>query len=258
MNIHPTALVDNLAELHSSVTVGPYSIIEAGAVIGEGCSIESNVRIIGGTRLGRFNRIRHGAVLGCDPQDLTYDNRNSKQLIIGDFNDFREGTNISRGHKEEHGTVIGNHNYLMAFAHVGHDCVVGDHNIFANTATLGGHVSVEHHVFLSSHTAIHQFCRIGAYSLISGVSGVSQDVPPFVMADGHRAKVVGLNLIGLRRNGFDQQQRNQIKSAYRLIYKSGLKQAEALGRLRAGNPSRELNEIVNFIENSKRGIISHI
>jgi len=257
MNIHPTAIVDDRAELHPSVTIGPYSIIEAGVIIGEGCTIESNVRIFVGTSMGRCNRVCHGAVLGCEPQDLNFDSAISKPLTIGDYNQFREGTNISRGVKDEHGTVIGSHNYLMAFAHVGHDCQVGDHNIFANTATLAGHVTVEHHVFLSGHTATHQFCRIGAYSLVSGISGVAQDVPPYVMAAGHRAEVVGLNLVGLRRNGFKQPQRNRIKSAYRLIYKSGLKQAEAMARLKADDPSSEVEEIVNFIEHSQRGIISH-
>ena len=257
MNIHPTAIVDDQARLHPSVTVGPYSIIETGVIIGEGCTIESSVHIFEGTSLGRCNRVYHGVVLGCEPQDITFDATKSKPLTIGDYNQFREGTNISRGVNEEHGTVIGSHNYFMTFAHVGHDCLVGDHNIFVTSAIIAGHVTVEHHVFLSGHSATHQFCRIGAYSLVSGVSGVTQDVPPYVMADGHRAEVVGLNTVGLRRNGFKQPQRNMIKSAYRLIYRSGLKQAEALARLRADSPSAEVNQIVSFIEKSKRGIISY-
>ena len=165
--------------------------------------------------------------------------------------------NISHGVKEARGTVIGDHNYFMAYSHVGHDCIVGDHNIFANTATLGGHVTVEHHVFLSGHTATHQFCRIGAYAMIGGVSGINRDVPPYVLADGHRAEIVGLNVIGLRRNGFSQEQRNAIKRAYRLVYRSGLRLADALQRLRDEAPTDEVRRIVRFIDASKRGLLGH-
>jgi UDP-N-acetylglucosamine acyltransferase len=145
----------------------------------------------------------------------------------------------------------------MAYSHVDHDCIVGDHNIFANTATLAGHVTVEHHVFLSGHTATHQFCRIGAYAMIAGVSGVPRDVPPYVLADGHRAEIVGLNVVGLRRNGFSQEQRNAIKRAYRLIYRSGLKLAEALQRLRDEEPTDEALRIARFIDGTRRGLVDH-
>jgi UDP-N-acetylglucosamine acyltransferase len=255
--VHATAIVEAGATLQDSVTIGPYSIVEAGAVIGEGCIIESNVRIYGPTRLGRFNRVCHGATLGSEPQDLSYTPRNGRPLVIGDHNHFKEGVNISHGVKEAHGTVIGNHNYFMAYSHVGHDCIVGDHNIFANTATLAGHVTVEHHVFLSGHTATHQFCRVGAYALVAGVSGVPRDVPPYVLADGHRAEIVGLNVVGLRRNGFSQEQRNAIKRAYRLIYRSGLRLAEALQRLEHEEPTDEVLRIVRFVAASKRGLVDH-
>lgn len=256
-NIHPTAIVEAGAEVHESAVIGPYSIVDAGAVIGEGCVIETNVRIFGMTRLGGFNRVCHGATLGAEPQDLSYAPERAKPLVIGSHNHFKEGVNISHGIKEDHGTVIGNHNYFMTYSHVGHDCIVGDHNIFANTATLAGHVEVEHHVFLSGHTATHQFCRIGAYAMVAGVSGVPQDVPPFVLADGHRAEIVGLNIVGLRRNGFSQEQRNAIKRAYRLIYKSGLKLVEVLEHLKTEEPSDPVAHIVRFIERSKRGLIDH-
>lgn len=255
--VHATAIVEAGAILHESVRVGPYSIIESGAQIAEGCVIESNVRIYGRTRLGRFNRACHGVTLGSEPQDLSYIPEKGKPLVIGDHNHFKEGVNISHGVKEAHGTVIGHHNYFMAYSHVGHDCIVGDHNIFANAATLAGHVTVEHHVFLSGHTATHQFCRIGAYSMIAGVSGVPRDVPPYVLADGHRAEIVGLNVVGLRRNGFSQEQRNAIKRAYRLIYRSGLKLAEALQRLRDEEPTDEVLRIVRFITGTRRGLIDH-
>ncbi len=257
MNIHPTAIIEDGAEVHESAKVGPYSIIESGAVIGEGCVLDSNVRIYTDTRLGCFNRVCHGCTIGAEPQDLSFTPEQGKPLVIGDHNHFKENVNISRGRYREQGTVIGSYNFLMAFAHVGHDCDMGDHNIFANTATLGGHVELAHHVFLSGHVAIHQFCRIGPYVMIGGISGVTQDVPPYVMANGQRPQISGLNLVGLKRNGFGQTQRSAIKRAYRVLYKSGLKRAEALEVLRTEHNSAEVQEIIRFIEGSSRGLISH-
>lgn len=257
MRIHPTAIIEDGAEIHETVSVGPYSIIEAGAVIGEGCVIESCVRIYGQTRMGRNNRVCHGATLGSEPQDLTYTPDKSRPLTIGDGNHFKEGVNISRGVKTEGGTRIGNNNYWMAYSHAGHDCIVGDSNIFANTATLAGHVEVADRTFLSGQVAVHQFCRIGSYALVAGVSGVPQDVPPFVLADGHRARILGLNVVGLRRNGFTQEQRNIIKSAYRTIFRTGLRLAEALVKVEETFPaSPEAAQIVQFIQSSRRGVIS--
>jgi UDP-N-acetylglucosamine acyltransferase len=254
--IHPTAIIEDGAQVHPSASVGPYSIVEAGAVIGADCVIESNVRIYGATRLGTGNRVCHGATIGAEPQDLTYTPDKSRPLTIGDHNHFKEGVNISRGVKTEHGTVIGSHNYLMAFSHVGHDCVVGDHNIFANGATLAGHVELDHHVFLSGHVAVHQFARIGAYVMVAGLTGVSQDVPPFVLVDGHRAEIVGLNSVGLKRNGYDQAARGAIKQAYKTLYKTGLPREAALEALRAMDDAA-VDEIVAFVEGSARGLVSH-
>jgi UDP-N-acetylglucosamine acyltransferase len=256
LSIHPTAIVEEGARLHASVQIGPYSIIERGAVLGPGCVVESCVRIYGATRIGRDNRICHGATIGSEPQDLGFEPQAGKPLTIGDFNHFKEGVNISQGIKSDRGTRIGNHNYLMTYAHVGHDCVVGDHNIFANGATLAGHVEVQDGVFLSGQTAVHQFCRIGSVSMIAGVTGVPQDVPPFVIADGHRAKIIGLNVIGLRRNGYTQEQRNTIKAVYRVIFRSGLPRANALAKAQREHPSPETHQILHFIESSRRGVIS--
>ena len=256
MNIHPTAIVEDGAQLHASVTVGPYSIIESGAVIGEGCRIESGVRIFGATRMGAHNRVCHGATLGSEPQDLTFTPDKARPLVIGDRNHFKENVNISCGLKSEEGTRIGHDNYWMAFSHAGHDCIVGDRNIFANTATLAGHVEVEDGVFLSGQVAVHQFCRIGSYAMVAGVTGVAQDVPPFALADGHRARMLGLNLVGLKRNGFNQEQRNRIKAVYRLVLRSGLRLAEALVRAEREYPGPETDHIVQFIQSSRRGLIS--
>ncbi|MBV5308160.1 acyl-ACP--UDP-N-acetylglucosamine O-acyltransferase [Chromatium okenii] len=256
MRIHPTAIIEAGAQLHDTVQVGAYSIIEAGAVIGAGCIIDSCARIYGNTRMGMNNRVCHGATLGVEPQDFTFTPDRAKPLTIGDRNHFKEGVNISCGIKSDDGTRIGSDNYWMAFSHAGHDCVIGDHNIFANTATLAGHVTIEDRVFLSGQVAVHQFCRIGAYAMVAGVTGVAQDVPPFVLADGHRARMIGLNMVGLRRNGFTQIQRSQIKAVYRLILRSGLRLAQALIRAEQDYPSPETAHIVQFIQSSQRGLIS--
>ena len=258
MRIHPTAIIEDGADLHPSVSIGPYSIVEAGAVIGEGCVVDSHARIFGRTRVGKFNRICHGATIGAEPQDLGYRPDLGKPLTIGDHNHFKEGVNVSHGIKTDRGTVIGSHNYFMSYAHVGHDCVVGDRNILANTATLAGHVELAHHIFVSGQVAVHQFARIGAYVMVGGVTGVAQDVPPYVTVNGQRAEIVGLNLVGLRRNGFDQAARANIKRAYRILYKSGLAHKQAISRLRtefADDP--EVSAISEFVEASRRGLVSH-
>ena len=256
VKIHSTAIIEAGAQIHESVSVGPYSIIEAGAVIGEGCRIDSCVRIFSPTRMGAFNRVCHGATLGADAQDLAFEPAHARPLIIGDHNCFKEGVNISCGTKSEEGTRIGSHNYWMAYSHAGHDCIVGNHNIFANTATLAGHVEVEHHCFLSGQVAVHQFCRIGAYAMIAGVSGLPQDCPPFALADGHRARIVGLNVVGLRRGGFTQEQRSRIKAVFHLLFRSNLRLAEALARAETEHRSPETEQIVRFVQASRRGLIS--
>jgi UDP-N-acetylglucosamine acyltransferase len=256
MSIHPTAIIEEGARVHASVVVGPYSIVESGAVVGPGCVIESCARIYGATCMGSHNRICHGATIGSEPQDLGYRPEQGKPLTIGDHNHFKEGVNVSQGIKTERGTSIGSHNYLMAYSHVGHDCIVGDQNIFANTATLAGHVELEDRVFLSGQTAVHQFCRVGSLSMIAGVTGVPQDVPPFVIADGHRARIIGLNVVGLRRSNYTQKQRSTIKAVYRVIFRSGLPLAEALVKAGQDHPSPETSQIVRFFEASSRGVIS--
>lgn len=258
MSIHPTAIIADGAKLHPSVSVGPYSIIDSGAVIGAHCVIESQVRIHGPTRLGEHNRVCHGATLGCEPQDLTFTPARGRPLTIGDHNHFKEYVNVSQGVKSDTGTRIGSHNYFMAFSHVGHDCRVGDHNILANNTGLAGHAELAHHIFLSALVGVHQFCRIGAYVMVGGLSGVTQDIPPFVMANGQRAEMLGLNLVGLRRNGFSQESRTLIKRAYRLLYQSGLGRDQALARLQEEHGDvAEIQEIIRFVATSQRGLISH-
>lgn len=256
-NIHSTAIISDTAILHPSIQVGPFCIIEADTIIEENCILDSNIRIYKGTKLGRGNRLCHGVTLGSEPQDLTYTPAKARPLTIGDYNHFKEYANISCGVKTQLGTRIGSNNYFMAFSHVGHDCTVGDYNILANTATLAGHVEMDHHIFVSGQVAIHQFCRIGAYVMVGGLTGVAQDVPPYVLVNGQRAAIIGLNTVGLRRNGFTSEQRNLIKRAYKILYYSGLNREVALNKVRTLGDDREIQEIINFVMNSKRGLVSY-
>ena len=250
--IHPSATIEPGAELHPSVQVGPCSLIESGAHIGADCVIHSCVRITSATRMGAGNTVHHGTVIGDLPQDLSFAPTTNTYVEIGERNTFREHVTIHRATKPGSATRIGSDNFLMAYSHVAHDCMLGDRNVFANNATLGGHVDVDHHCFLSGHVAIHQFARIGAYVMVSGLSGVSQDVPPFVTVDGHRADIVGLNVVGLRRAGLDQGARRRIKAAYQLIYRSGLGRDAAIERLQAEDPTPEVQEIIRFLTSDRR------
>jgi UDP-N-acetylglucosamine acyltransferase len=254
--IHPSAIVEDGAHVHPSAQIGPFSIVEAGAAIGAGCVVESNVRVYRQTRMGQHNRICHGATIGSAPQDLSYTPERAKPLLIGNGNHFKECVNVSHGVKEDQGTVIGDGNFLMAFSHIGHDCIVGDANILANAATLGGHVRLGNRIFLSGHVAVHQFCRVGDYAMVAGLTGVRQDVPPYVTANGQAAAFVGLNLVGLRRAGFDQAQRSAIKRAYRMLLLSGMRTGEALQQLKSSAESDEVRNIIRFFEQSRRGVIS--
>lgn len=255
--IHPTAIVDSRATIHKTAEIGPYCHIDADVNIGEGSVIEGYVRIFSGTSLGRFNHIYHNTTLGGPPQDLTFDPAAITRLQIGDHNCLREYVSIHRSTNRDKPTTVGDNNYLMAYSHIAHDCQVGDRNIFANAATLGGHVLVDHHAFLAGHVAVHQFCRIGAYTIIGGLSGVREDVPPYIMAGGHRAAFIGLNLVGLKRAGFSQDQRTIIKQAYKILYKSKSSGKTALDNLRSDHLSSEVEKIIQFVEQSKRGILHH-
>ncbi len=255
-NIHPSAIVSGSARVDPSAKIGPFCIVEDDVEIGPDCVLESHVRVYSGTRTGAKNRISHGAAIGAEPQDLVYTPEKAKPLTIGEGNQFRENVVISSGVKEDHGTVIGNYNYLMNAAHVAHDCVIGDHNIFGSSATLGGHVQIADRTFLSGLVAVHQFCQIGSYVMVGGVSGVRQDVPPYCMANGQPTRYVGLNVVGLRRNGFSQQQRTAVKQAYRILFRSGMRLSAALETLRGMEQTPELEQILTFVENARRGLIS--
>ncbi|MBT5229744.1 MAG: acyl-ACP--UDP-N-acetylglucosamine O-acyltransferase [Methylococcales bacterium] len=256
MNIHPTAIISPEANIDSSVNIGPYSIIEANVTIGAHCTISSNARIYAGTEMGQHNRVDHGAVIGCEPQDLSYDSSILTKTIIGDHNVFREGANVSRGSSAEKSTIIGNHNYFMATFHVGHDCVLGDHNILTHGTVLAGHVLVGNNAFISGVAAIHQFCQMGDYSMTAGCSKIVKDVPPYAVADGNPATLIGINNVGLKRAGFTPKQRKAIKHAYNVIYKQSNSLEDALEQLSVDAIS-EVQNIIDFYRRSQRGVTTH-
>lgn len=253
--IHPTAIIDSTAKLADNVTVGPYAVIGHHVTIGSGTRIGAHAMIDSWTDIGCDNHIFQFASVGAPPQDLKY-NGEETHLKVGDRNRIREFATLHRGTVEGGGiTTVGSDCLFMAYSHVAHDCVVHDHVILANGATLAGHVEVEKNAILGGLAAIHQFCRIGCHTMISGGAMVAQDIPPYTVAQGDRAKTMGLNLIGLKRRGFSEETVRGLKQAYRLVYRSGLRLEDALQKIADEiAPSPELNHFVGFIKGSQRGI----
>jgi UDP-N-acetylglucosamine acyltransferase len=253
--IHPTALVDPRAELDHDVEVGPFSIVGPGVKIGKGTRVKSHAVIEGNTSIGEGNLIFQFATVGSVPQDLKYRGEDSL-LVIGDRNTIREFVSLNPGTAGGHMmTRVGSRNLLMMNCHIAHDCLLGDDNILANGATLGGHVVIEDYVFIGGLVGVHQFVRVGSSALLGAGSMVSKDVPPYCNATGDRARLRGLNLVGLRRRGFDKGQIQAIKKAYRIIFQSGLATKTALKKARKEIPgSVEVERLAVFIENSRRGI----
>jgi UDP-N-acetylglucosamine acyltransferase len=254
--IHPTAIVDQAAELGAGVTVGPYSIIQGRVSIGADTEIGPHVVIKEFTTIGARCRIFQFASLGEIPQDLKFKGEAS-QLIIGNDNTIREFATMHRGTAGGGGvTRVGEKNLFMAYTHIAHDCQVGNGVIMSNAATLAGHITVEDHAILGGLSAVHQFCRIGCYAFIGGCSAVHRDVPPFAMAVGNRAKLVGLNLVGLKRQGFADATLHQIKRAYELLFLSDLNLKEAITRVREELPGvPEVEHLLRFLEASERGLL---
>jgi len=252
--IHETAIIDSGATLGENVSVGPYSIIGPDVTIGDNCDIRSHVVIKGPTTIGQDNTIYQFASVGEDCQDKKYAGEPTR-LEIGDRNVIRESCTIHRGTVQDQSlTKIGSDNLLMAYVHVAHDCIIGDHNILANQVTLAGHVHVGDQVILGGMTGVHQFCHIGSHSFCAVNSIVVQDIPPFVMAQGHNARPRTINSEGLKRRGFSPEQIQNIRRAYKLLYRNNLTVDEALARIAELNePS--LDEFCQFVQHSQRGII---
>ncbi len=255
MSIHPTALVHPNARIEEGVEIGPYSVIGEHVSIGRDTKIASHVLIEGWTTIGERNRIFSFSSIGTAPQDIGY-REEETFVVIGNDNVIRECATIHRATtKEDRKTVIGNANFLMAYSHVAHDCKLGNNIIMANSVALGGHIVIGDFAILGGIVAVHQFVRIGSYSIIGGQSAVSLDIPPYVSAAGNRAKLYGLNLVGLKRKGFSDDVIATLKKSYKLLFRSGLTQDEAINRARTEfSGSAEVAMLVDFIRSSKRGV----
>ena len=258
MSLHPTAIIHPSAQIAEEVEIGPYAIIEEQVTIGKGTVVGPHAFIGKWTRLGENNQIFHMASVGAPPQDLKYKGEEC-WTRLGSGNVIREFATIHRGTVTGHAeTVMGNNNLMMAYSHVAHDCVVGNGNVFANSATLAGHVAVQDNVILGGLVAIHQFVTIGAYTMLGGGTLVGLDIPPYMIATSggkREAKLRGLNLIGLKRRGFTEETITNLKNAYKTLFMAHLKQDEAIARIRAEIVGcAEVDVLLDFIEKSQRGI----
>ncbi len=255
MNVHPTAIIHPGAKLASDVSVGPYSVIEDNVEIGAGTVIASHVVIRQYTTIGCGNRIFQFASIGEIPQDLKFHGEETR-LVIGDNNQIREYVTLNRGTEGGGGlTRLGSDNLVMAYAHVAHDCLIGDGVVLANAATLAGHIVVEDHASVGGLVGVHQFTRIGKFCFIGGMTAVVLDIPPFTLVSGNRAKLHGINVTGLKRQGFDENRIRDIKSAYRILFRSGLRLEEAVQKVMQEIPDcSDVDHLLKFIEESKRGV----
>jgi UDP-N-acetylglucosamine acyltransferase len=251
--ISPLAVIEEGAIIGEDVEIGPFCFISANAKIGRGTKIAASACIYGNTTIGEFNDIFSHAVLGSIPQDLKYAGE-EVELIIGDHNKIREFTLFNPGTAGGGGkTVVGNHNLFMGYVHLGHDVIIGDHCILANAATLAGHVEMGNFAVVGGMTPIHQFVKIGDYAMIAGASALSQDVPPYCLAEGNRAILRGLNLNGLRRH-IERSDIDALRSAYRDLFESGLPLQEQASSLLAETSNEFVKNLCTFIVNTKRGI----
>ncbi len=256
MDIHSTAVVDSKAELAAGVCIGPYSCIGENVKIGRDTVIGSHVSIDGNTVLGERNRISPFVSIGSPPQDVGYRGEDTR-VVIGDGNIIREFATINRATtKQDWITRIGNENYIMAYAHIAHDCRLGNRIIMSNVATLGGHIEVGDHAILGGLVAVHQFVRIGAYAFLGAKSGIDRDVPPFMITAGPRAKLYGINRKGMERMGIPKETVDGLKMAYRLIWRENRGFQEGVAEVRRRVPSTpQLELLLSFLQDSPRGIL---
>ncbi len=250
--IHPTAVIHPDAKLDPSVSVGPFAVIDANVEIGPGNQIGPHVHITGIARIGRDNRFHAGAVIGDAPQDLKYSGAPTR-VTIGNENVIREHVTVHRSTSEEGETIVGSNNYLMANSHIGHNCRVGDKVILANGALLGGHVLVEDNVFISGNCLAHQFVRIGRLSLMQGGSAISKDLPPYTIARGDNG-ICGLNVVGMRRANFTNDQRIELKRLYQRLFRCKRKLQDALADAMREFTSETARVMLEFIAASTRGV----
>ena len=254
MKIHPTAIIDAAAQLGGDVEIGPHSVVGAGAVIGEGCTIQAHVVIEGAVKMGARNFIGHGAVLGAMPQDLSFDPKTQSSVEIGAGNTIREYCTIHRGSTEGSATVMGDNNFLMVGTHLGHNCTLGNGVVIANDCLLAGHVRIDDRAFIGGGSRFHQGIRMGRLVMAEG--RFTQNLPPFLSAA--KNQVYGINIIGLRRAEFSGADRDEIKRAFKLFYRSGLNTKQALQKAAETEFGPVGREFFDFVANAgKRGIVSY-
>ncbi len=257
MSIHPTAIVDPSAKVPQSCSIGPYCVVHAGVELGESCELMSHVVVGGPSRFGSHNKIYPFAAVGTDPQDVSYRGEPTR-LEVGDHNVVREYVTITRGTTKGGGvTRIGSHILILAYAHIGHDCVIGDHSMLVNAATLAGHVTVEEWAVVGALSAAHQYVRIGAHSYIGGGSIITQDVLPYSMTSAERdTHAYMLNKVGLQRRGFSRERIAALHHAFKVLLASKLNTSQAVEKLRAeGAQGEDVEALLRFIESSQRGVI---
>jgi len=253
--IHPTAVIEDGAMLDEGVSVGPFCVIGKGVKIGKGTRLQASVIIEGDTEIGEDCTVYPFACIGLPPQDKKYAGQKTS-VKIGRGNIIRESVTIHRASTGGDGsTAIGDNNFLMAYAHIAHDCKLGSNIIMANAATLAGHVSVEDYAVIGGLTAVHQHVRIGAYAMVGGFSGIRQDIPPFMMASGARAELFGVNTLGLKKNGFSDEKINELKWAYKILFREKLTLTDAIKKVQEQLPyTEEIKHLIDFITVKKRGI----
>ncbi len=254
VEIHSTAIVHPDADLGEGVVIGPFSIIEGTVKIGDRSRIGAHVVIEGHTSLGAENEVFTGAVIGSQTQDKKFDGGIS-YLKIGERNRIREYVTMNPGTKEGTETLVGSDNLFMAYSHVAHDCIVKNNAVLANQATLAGHVIVEDSAIIGGLSAVHQFVKIGKMALIGGCSKVVQDVPAYMMVDGHPARAFGINSVGMERAGFPNEEKAVLKKAFKILFKSSLSTKTAVQRMESELPASPcLSELIDFLKKSERGI----
>lgn len=250
--IDRTSIISKKAEIGNNVSIGPYCIIEDDVIIGEGTTLGTGTVVKKDTKIGKNNRIFHYVIIGEEPQDKNFKNERSF-VEIGDNNIIREFVTIHRACGEGNKTIIGSKNYIMCYTHFGHNVIIGSNTIIVNNGTLGGYSIIEDYAYLGGLTGVHQFTRIGKYAIVGAGYSVRNDVVPFAMAVGEPLRIIGLNLIGLKRNNFSQERIDKIKDAYKILFWSGLNTKDALEKLKEYN-NEDIRYLIKFIEQSKRGI----
>lgn len=251
-NIHPTALIDASAKIDPSSTVGPFTVIGPDVVIGKNNKIGPHC-VIENTTMGDDNEIIASAFIGVKPQDLSYRGEPTR-VTMGNGNQIRECVTVHRSTHLDSPTSIGDNCLLMANAHVAHDCHLGNHIIIANSTGIAGHVTVEDRVVMSGMVGIHQFVRIGTMAMLSGGAMIPLDIPPYCIAQGERARLVGLNIVGMRRGGLSRESMTEIKRAYKLLFRSGKRLEDSIAELEAAGPCPEVRHMIDFCKASKRGV----